>query len=67
MCRPSHAWLKCGSKAAWDSRGAWDTREGEQRASRRRRPSAVSASDSALMQTFPSSPAGAVVLCSSAG
>lgn len=29
MCRPSHAWLKCGSKAVWDSPGAWDTRGGE--------------------------------------
>ena len=29
VCRPSHAWLKCGSKAVWGSRGAWDMRGGE--------------------------------------
>lgn len=52
MCRPSHAWLKCGSKAAWDSRGAWDMREGEQRTSWCHQPSAVKTSDSVLMQTF---------------
>lgn len=28
-CKPSHAWLKCGSRAVWGNRGAWDTRGGE--------------------------------------
>lgn len=30
VCRPSHAWSKCGSRAVWDSHGAWGTSEGEQ-------------------------------------
>lgn len=55
VCRPSHAWLKCGSRAVWDSHGAWDTRGGEWCTS----PLCVTVSK----QTLPSSPAGDVVNC----